>query len=173
VYKLTCPDCNKSYIGQTRRRFSIHYNENKKKCHNNTHTSSFAQHFHEHAISFGNEENVRQVIQHQKKGARLNTVEKFYIDSGYMALQPSEWQTLHISQFNFWHPPENCRSRQEGKFWDFSQEMYSLITSLDQTVVSPSISTVIYQRSVYVCYRRLAQHNPSDCCCLYQRAGRK
>jgi hypothetical protein len=84
VYKLTCPDCNKAYIGQTGRRFSIHYNENKKACHNNTHTSSFAQHFHEQAKSFGSGENVRQVIQHQKKGACLKTVEKYYIDSEYI-----------------------------------------------------------------------------------------
>jgi hypothetical protein len=41
VYKLTCPDCNKAYVGQTGRCFSIHYNEHKKAFHNNTHISSF------------------------------------------------------------------------------------------------------------------------------------
>ena len=53
VYKLTCPDCNKAYAGQTGRRFSIRYNEHKEVVYNNSHTSSFAQHLHEQAHSFG------------------------------------------------------------------------------------------------------------------------
>jgi len=42
AYKLTCPDCNKAYVGQTGRRFSIRYNEHKIAFYNNSHTSSFA-----------------------------------------------------------------------------------------------------------------------------------
>jgi hypothetical protein len=49
VYKLTCPDCNKAYVGQTGKRFSICYNEHKKAFHYVTHMSSFAQHLHEQA----------------------------------------------------------------------------------------------------------------------------
>ena len=30
VYKLTCPDCNKAYVRQTERHFSIRYDEHKK-----------------------------------------------------------------------------------------------------------------------------------------------
>ena len=29
VYKLTCPDCNKAYVGQTGRRFQVRFNEHK------------------------------------------------------------------------------------------------------------------------------------------------
>ena len=47
VYKLSCPDCNKAFVGQTGRRFSIRYNEHNKAFYNNSHTSNFAQHLHE------------------------------------------------------------------------------------------------------------------------------
>ena len=85
VYKLTCPDCNKAYIRQTRRRLSICYDEHKKAFHNNSHTSSFVQHFHEEAHSLGPTENVMQVLHHHKKEAHLNTVEGFYIHAECIA----------------------------------------------------------------------------------------
>ena len=84
MYKLTCPDCNKAYGGQTGRRFSIHYNQHKKAFHNNTHTCSFAQHLHEHAHSLGLIDKMKQVLHHHKKGAHLNTVERFYIHAKYI-----------------------------------------------------------------------------------------
>ena len=84
AYKLTCPDCNKAYVWQTERRFSIRYNENKIAFDNNSHTSSFAQHLHEHAHSFGPTDDVMQSLHHHKK-AHLNTVEKFHIHAEYVA----------------------------------------------------------------------------------------
>ena len=84
AYKLTCPDCNKAYVGQTGRRFYIRYNEHKIAFYNNSHTSSFAQHLHEHAHSFGPID-VMQSLHHHTKGAHLNMVEKFYIHAEYVA----------------------------------------------------------------------------------------
>ena len=80
-----CPDCNKVYVGQTGGRFPIRYNEHDKSFYNYSHTSSFAQHLHEQAHSFGLVDNFKQVIHHHKKGAHLNTVERFYIYADYVA----------------------------------------------------------------------------------------
>ena len=85
VYKLTSPDCNKAYIGQTVRRFSICYNKHKKAFHKNSHTSSSVEHFHEAAHSLGPIENIMQVLHHHKKEAHLNTVEGFYIHAECIA----------------------------------------------------------------------------------------
>jgi len=38
VYRLTCPGCNKAYVGQTGRNFFARYNENKLAFRNNSHT---------------------------------------------------------------------------------------------------------------------------------------
>jgi hypothetical protein len=42
VYKLTCSDCKKVYIGQTVRDFLTRYNEHKRSFGNNSHTSKLA-----------------------------------------------------------------------------------------------------------------------------------
>jgi len=85
VYKLMCRDCKKAYVRQTGRRFSIHYDEHKKAFYNNSLTSSFAQHLHEQAHSFGPIDDVMQVLHHHKKGVHLNAVERFYIYAKYVA----------------------------------------------------------------------------------------
>jgi hypothetical protein len=59
-------------------------NEHKKAFHYVTHTSSFAQHLHEQAHSFGPFDNIMQVLHHHKK-AHLNTIERFYIHADYVA----------------------------------------------------------------------------------------
>jgi hypothetical protein len=85
VYKLTCPDCNRAYMERTGRRFSIRYKEHKSAFRNNSHTSNFAQHLHEEAHSCGPINNIMQVLHHQRKGARLNTIERFYIHKEHAA----------------------------------------------------------------------------------------
>jgi hypothetical protein len=52
VYKLTCPDCKKVYVGQTGRSFVIRFNEHKYAFRTNGHTSKFAEHLTEQAHSF-------------------------------------------------------------------------------------------------------------------------
>ena len=68
VYKLTCPDCNKTFVGQTGRRFSVRYKGHKRAFYNNSHTSNLGQ-LHEEANSFGLIQNIMQVLHHQRKGA--------------------------------------------------------------------------------------------------------
>ena len=80
VYKLTCPDCDKAYVGQTGRSFSKRYDEHRRAFHNNnSHNSNFARHLLENSHSFGPISNIMQVLHHQDKGAHLNTMENFYI----------------------------------------------------------------------------------------------
>jgi len=79
MYKLTCPDCKKVYVGQTGRDFMTRYKEHRRSFQNNSHTSKFAQHLNEHMHSFGNIDDVMQILHCQKKGLHLNTMELFYI----------------------------------------------------------------------------------------------
>jgi hypothetical protein len=79
VYKLTCPKCKKADVGQNDRSFTICLNEHKNVFQSNSHTSKFAQHLTEQVRSFDTIHNTMQVLQYQKKGAHLNTIEWFYI----------------------------------------------------------------------------------------------
>jgi hypothetical protein len=84
VYELTCPECNKAYVGQTGRRFSSCYNEYKRAFYNsNPASSSFAQHL-EKAHPFGPIHNVMQILHYHKKSPHLNIMEKFHIYSEYL-----------------------------------------------------------------------------------------
>jgi hypothetical protein len=85
VYKLTCPDCKKAHVAQTGRSFAVWFNERKDALRNNNYTSKFSQHLIEHAHSFDTILNNMQVLQHQSKGAHLNTNERFYIYAEYVA----------------------------------------------------------------------------------------
>jgi hypothetical protein len=44
IYKLSCPDCNKPYIGQTERSFSQRFKEHHLSFRTNNTNSSFTQH---------------------------------------------------------------------------------------------------------------------------------
>jgi hypothetical protein len=79
VYKLTCPDCHKTYVGQTGRRLYTRYNEHKSAFYHNSHTSNFAQHLHDKSHSFGPINDIMQVLHRQKEGTHLNTIVKFHI----------------------------------------------------------------------------------------------
>jgi hypothetical protein len=82
MYKLTCPDCKKAYVGQTERNFTTRYNEHKHAFRSNSHTSSFA-HLSEHAHSLGTIKNTMQILHYHKKAAQLNTLERHYIHADY------------------------------------------------------------------------------------------
>jgi len=79
VYRLTCPDCGKAYIGQTGSDFDSRYNEHKRSFRHNTHTSKFAEHLNNHMHSFGPIQDVMNILQFHKKGPHLNTLERFHI----------------------------------------------------------------------------------------------
>jgi len=61
------------------------YNKHKHAFRNNSYTSKFAQHLTEQAHSLGTIQNTMEILQYQKKGAHLNTVERFYIHAEYIA----------------------------------------------------------------------------------------
>jgi len=76
VYKLTCPDCHKTYVGQTGRQFSARYKEHKTSWRK---TSNFAHHLTEETHSFGPMNQIMEIVQYHKKGEHINTIEKFHI----------------------------------------------------------------------------------------------
>ena len=53
AYKLTCPDCHKTYVGQTAISFLERFNEHKSAFKTNSHTSNYAKHILEKSHSFG------------------------------------------------------------------------------------------------------------------------
>jgi len=79
AYKLSCPNCNKAYVGQTARRFSTRYIEHKTAFRNNKQTYSLTKHLNEEGHSFGPMNEIMQVIHRHKKGPHLNTIERFHI----------------------------------------------------------------------------------------------
>ena len=85
VYKLICPDCNKTYVGQTGRRFSIRYKEHMTAFRYNSNNSSFAKHLMEESHPFGPMKNIMQIIHCHRKGAHLNTIERFHIHTEFAA----------------------------------------------------------------------------------------
>jgi hypothetical protein len=67
VYKLTCPDCGKAYIGQTGREFRTRINEHKRAFHHNPQQSKLALHLTDHKHSFGHIDNIMKIIQPPQK----------------------------------------------------------------------------------------------------------
>jgi hypothetical protein len=63
IYKLTCTDCNKAYIGQTGRDFYARFNEHNTAFKYNTSHSKFAQHLNTNRHAFGNIEKITEIIQ--------------------------------------------------------------------------------------------------------------
>jgi hypothetical protein len=79
VYKLTCPDCHKAYVGQTGRQFLIRYKEHERSFRDKNDTSRYAKHLNESGHSFGPIKDIMETLEFQRKGIHLNTMEKFHI----------------------------------------------------------------------------------------------
>jgi len=79
VYKLSCPDCSKAYVGQTGRSFLTRFNEHKAAFKTGNQSSNYTKHLTEHSHSFGPIQDTMQILQCQNKGAHLNTIEQYYI----------------------------------------------------------------------------------------------
>jgi len=79
VYEPICPDCGMAYVGQTWRDFRTRFNEHKHSIIQNRHTSKYALHLLEHSHTLGNMQDVMRVLQFQKKGIHLDTIERFHI----------------------------------------------------------------------------------------------
>ena len=79
AYKLTCPDCNKAYVGQTGRSFAVRFREHEYAFKTNSHSSNYAKHILEQSHSFGPIQDTMQILQYHNKGHHLNTIERFHI----------------------------------------------------------------------------------------------
>ena len=79
MYKLSCPDCNKAYVGQTGRNFLTRFSEHKAAFRTNNQHSNYAKHLSELKHSFGPIQDTMWILQRQNKGAHLNTIERYYI----------------------------------------------------------------------------------------------
>ena len=67
VYKLTCPDCNRAYIGQTDRKFATRFKEHEKAFRSHSQTSSFSKHLDKEAHSFGHMHDIMQILHYHRK----------------------------------------------------------------------------------------------------------
>jgi hypothetical protein len=65
--------------------FNIRYNEHKQAFRNNSHISSFAKHLNGKPHSFGTIHTPMQVLQYHKKGAHINTTDRFHIHAEFTA----------------------------------------------------------------------------------------
>jgi hypothetical protein len=79
VYQLTCPACQKKYVGQTGRPFHVRFREHYRDYKYPNNKSKFAQHVIEEGHAFGPKENIMDMIHIENKGRMLDTLEKFYI----------------------------------------------------------------------------------------------
>jgi hypothetical protein len=66
-------------VGQTDRRLYTPYKKHKSYLYHNSRTSNFAQHLQDKSHPFGHINDIMQALHHQKKGAHLNTIERFHI----------------------------------------------------------------------------------------------
>jgi hypothetical protein len=88
VYQLECEDCNRKYVGQTGRSFHTRYKEHKGDFDNNNHKSLFAKHLLEEGHSLQPMDSCMKVLEYQRKGQKLNTLEQYHIYSLTKTEQP-------------------------------------------------------------------------------------
>jgi hypothetical protein len=67
------------YIGQTGRNFITRFKEHIQDIRNNRTKTGYSQHITNTGHEYGNIENTLNILNVQKKGAFLNTLEKFQI----------------------------------------------------------------------------------------------
>jgi hypothetical protein len=79
VYKLTCVDFQKAYVGQTERPFNARFKEHKFDYRSNNQKSNFAKHLLDHGHAWHSIEDIMTVLHSANKGRMLNTLERFYI----------------------------------------------------------------------------------------------
>jgi hypothetical protein len=79
IYKLTCPDCNKAYIGQTGRPFAVRSREHFRDYTHAHNKPNFAQHLLHHHHSIGPMNTIMDTLHITAKGRMMNTIERFHI----------------------------------------------------------------------------------------------
>jgi len=71
AYKLTCPDCNKAYVGQIGISLNERYKEHKHAFKTNSRSCNYAKHILEQLHTFGPIDQTIQILQYREK----NTLE--------------------------------------------------------------------------------------------------
>lgn len=79
VYKLTCTDCSKVYVGQTGRQFRQRYKEHSADYKHERRKSAFAKHLLDEKHKHMPIEQTLEVLYKEKKGNKLNTLEALEI----------------------------------------------------------------------------------------------
>jgi hypothetical protein len=79
VYKLTCPEYKKAYVGQTSRAFTQSYQEHLRAFRYDCQSSSFALHLAEQKHPFSPINEIMQILHLQGKSTHMNTLEIFHI----------------------------------------------------------------------------------------------
>ena len=85
IYRLTCPNCNRAYVGQTGRDFHTRYKEHFRAFQHNTQQSKFAQHVTKHGHAFSSINSTMEIMQLHRKSTNLNTLVKFYIHKEFVS----------------------------------------------------------------------------------------
>jgi hypothetical protein len=99
VYKLKCNDCHLQYIGQTGRSFLTRYKEHIRAIRYNKEASGYAQHILNTRHSYGNIEDVMDIIKTERKGKHLDTLEKYHTFCTYKHLNDNNID-IHNPIFN-------------------------------------------------------------------------
>jgi len=67
AYKLTCPDCNKAYVGQTEEALTRDIKSTKNAFETNSHTSNYAKNILEQSHTFGPMHQTMQILEYRDK----------------------------------------------------------------------------------------------------------
>lgn len=81
VYEVTCPSCNESYVGQTRRRFKNRWQEHERECKKSnalSYSSSVAEHCNIHKHFFNVIDNT-QILKVVTKSHHIDAWESYFI----------------------------------------------------------------------------------------------
>jgi len=79
IYRLSCPDCNMKYIGQTGRSFKVRFKEHFHDFNYNNSKSKYATHLLENHHSMVTIDDTLEILHTTHKGRSMNTMEQFYI----------------------------------------------------------------------------------------------
>jgi hypothetical protein len=79
IYRMICHTCHKSYIGQAVRKIETRYKEHIRYIRHNNSRSAYASHILQNTHEYGPLQTTMDLLQKEKNGIRMNTLENYYI----------------------------------------------------------------------------------------------
>jgi hypothetical protein len=79
VYKLSCPGCDKEYVGQTGRPFRVRFSKHLHDYKYQNPKSKFALHLLEYNHPIAPIHDIMEIIYNTSKGRFMNTIEQYHI----------------------------------------------------------------------------------------------